>query len=647
MNDRILEAYLKDFVAEFDLTGATEADAFESFVNHCLVSRFYSHQFDPDDIGVGGSGDLGIDGVAIIVNDNLVNSTADVDYFRQQLRRLDVQFHFIQAKTSPHFEAATIGTLFSGVRVFFDPNVPSDANDEIRSLHAIKEHIYDASVDMDKSPRCYVHYASTGSWNGEPALVTRVEQGSRDLSQTGLFSHVEFIPTDAERLKRLHRELHRRITRELQFDRHTIVPKIQGVKEAYIGIVPCLEYLKLLVNEDGDLDRRLFYDNVRDFQGHNAVNQEIESTIATVERSDRFALLNNGVTIVAADMNKVGAAFRLSDYQIVNGCQTSHVLFLKRDIITDNIYLPIKLIVTTEVDVMNDIIQGTNRQTEVKLEAFESLNPFQKKLEELYLAMGRELPDPLYYERRSKQYEYTDARRDQVVTMPTQIKCFLAMFLNEPHSTHRYYGELLQAYRSRVFAESHSALPYYVSGMAYARAEHFLRIGDLPRGWKPPKYHMLMALRTQLLPGEAIPPLNGRKIDGYCEKLLAVLTDDGKCVATMTAAGTLIESILNGRLTGREAPTRTRLFTEELVARVGMGEADVATVSLTAGTVKDFSDVKGFGFVVGDDGVDYFVHYTDIASSGYRSLDPGARVRFAPTLGERGPRATDVEAYLN
>src|SRR5687768_15661460 len=109
MKDRILEAYLKDFVTEYSLDDLTEPEAFESFVNYCLISRFYSGQFEPDDVGVGGSGDLGLDGLAIIVNDNLVRSVDDVDYFRQQLRRLDVQFHFIQSKSSAHFEAATIG----------------------------------------------------------------------------------------------------------------------------------------------------------------------------------------------------------------------------------------------------------------------------------------------------------------------------------------------------------------------------------------------------------------------------------------------------------------------------------------------------------------------------------------------------------
>src|SRR5262249_4070412 len=132
-------------------------------------------------------------------------------------------------------------------------------------------------------------------------------------------------------------------------------------------------------------------------------------------------LLNNGVTVVARDVNKVGTRFRLRDYQIVNGCQTSHILHFNQDRLADSIFVPLKLIVTVDPDVTNQIIQATNRQTEVKLEAFESLAPFQKRLEESYLALSRTREEPLYYERRSKQYEHLEVRRDRIISLATQI----------------------------------------------------------------------------------------------------------------------------------------------------------------------------------------------------------------------------------
>ena len=382
MRDQIILSYLRDFVDKFGLATLPESEAFERFVSYCVVSRHYADAFDPEEICTGGGGDLGLDGVTILVNDHIVSSKEAVDHLKKALRRLDVQFIFVQAKTSSKFEATEIGTFLSGVRQFFGAVLPKDANSKIRELHAVKDHIYASSVDFDHNPSCHLYYSSTGTWTQHEPFKTRIDQGKGDLEQTGLFGSIEFVPMDIEALKSTYRELNHKIIREIQFDKHTILPQIGGVQEAYIGIVPCVEYLKLLTNEDGSLNRRLFYDNVRDFQGNNPVNREIEATIKDGTTRDRFALLNNGVTIVARDINKVGAKFKIVDFQIVNGCQTSHILYNNRAYLSSQAHLPLKLIVTTDVDVTNQIIQGTNRQTEVKLEAFESLAPFQKKLEE-------------------------------------------------------------------------------------------------------------------------------------------------------------------------------------------------------------------------------------------------------------------------
>jgi cold shock protein len=61
------------------------------------------------------------------------------------------------------------------------------------------------------------------------------------------------------------------------------------------------------------------------------------------------------------------------------------------------------------------------------------------------------------------------------------------------------------------------------------------------------------------------------------------------------------------------------------------------------GTVKWFSDDKGFGFITPDEGGrDLFVHYTGIDGDGYRSLAEGAKVTFEEETGDKGPKAVNV-----
>ena len=65
---------------------------------------------------------------------------------------------------------------------------------------------------------------------------------------------------------------------------------------------------------------------------------------------------------------------------------------------------------------------------------------------------------------------------------------------------------------------------------------------------------------------------------------------------------------------------------------------------MPTGTVKWFSDEKGFGFITPDDGSsDLFVHQTAIKSDGFRTLDEGAKVSFETEAGPKGPRAVSVE----
>ena len=64
---------------------------------------------------------------------------------------------------------------------------------------------------------------------------------------------------------------------------------------------------------------------------------------------------------------------------------------------------------------------------------------------------------------------------------------------------------------------------------------------------------------------------------------------------------------------------------------------------MAKGSVKWFSDQKGYGFIVPDDGgKDLFVHHSNIEGTGFKTLAEGQKVEFEPAEGKKGPEATKV-----
>lgn len=64
---------------------------------------------------------------------------------------------------------------------------------------------------------------------------------------------------------------------------------------------------------------------------------------------------------------------------------------------------------------------------------------------------------------------------------------------------------------------------------------------------------------------------------------------------------------------------------------------------MATGTVKWFNEAKGFGFITPEDGSkDLFVHFSNIATEGYKTLPEGASVTFEARQGQKGPEAVNV-----
>ena len=66
--------------------------------------------------------------------------------------------------------------------------------------------------------------------------------------------------------------------------------------------------------------------------------------------------------------------------------------------------------------------------------------------------------------------------------------------------------------------------------------------------------------------------------------------------------------------------------------------------NIVKGTVKWFNETKGFGFIQQESGPDVFAHFSEIASSGFKTLTEGQQVEFSVVQGQKGPNAVNITA---
>jgi hypothetical protein len=584
--NQIVKSFLDTHVKEYGIESLKTEIAFEHFCNRLIVNKYVIERFAPEDV-MTDDGEIGLDGIAIIINDMLVIDDDTLNDALKSSTKLAIRFVFIQAKTSDKFDGDEIGTFCFGVKSFFLPKeTRPKTNDKIERLIRLKDIIYTKSVDFSEMPRLDLFYICCGKWNEETSLSDRVKIECNYFKGSQNFGTVNFYPYDNEKIIITFKELKKKISKMVLMEKKFTFSTMPSIKQAYGGLIKCKGFINILQDNEGNMLRNIFEDNVRDFQGYNPVNTEIKNTIVNISERKWFSVLNNGLTIIAKRIDPVGDEIEIFDYQIVNGCQTSYVLFNNKEKLTDEMYLFVKIIEVEDQNVLDRLIYTTNRQTEVKSEAFASTKPFHKRLEDFYNSI--EPKSRLYYERRSKQYDLVDSvNKNKVITLSSQIYSYISMFLNAPHSTHRYYGEVLHAYDKQLFSEGSLYEPYYISAYFFYFVNLSIRSGKISKPkYQHFKYHLICAMRALAVGKEILHP-SSHTLRKQCNYLMNMLRSETELDNLLSIATTCLdEAILTSSNTPSENMHRSKELTQILLDIVsGYSIAKNSTSYLKKGDV--------------------------------------------------------------
>ena len=648
----ILLSHFKKFREEHGFQSASDSEAFEAFAFFLTSKRYHCDQVSFDDSLIGGGNDGGLDAVIILVNGRPIYAEQEIDYIIEKNGTLSIDFIFIQAKNSPKFKSGDIGTFGFGVQQFFADSPSIDLNEQVGNFISLKDRLYSEAILFSENPRVFLYYVTTGKWENQLDPKSRLEETVSTLEEKNLFSEIFTSFKGENELIELSKGLRNRSKATLTLQSCVVLPDINSVETAHVGIVSAKNYLSLITDESGNLIQTVFNDNVRDFQGNNPVNLEIEESINRSDSQDRFILLNNGITIVSQKAKRIGDEFILEGFQVVNGCQTSHILYRNSQNLTESAHLPIKLIATEDEDLTNEIVQATNRQTTVLPEAFESLRKFHKTLEDYYDAQRTHGFD-LFYERRSKQFDFQPSIKSrQIISLSRQTQSFVAVFLQEPHSVHRYFGQTLDLFRDKLYLDDHHPEPYFTAAAILAALEDYFAREDVDRKYRRWRYHIGMLFSLKALKQRSPKP-NDHRIKKHCEEILSKILD-------ISLSDTLFKqciSVLDSKLIKLPSSQKRDLHHQEsIVASLLKGfesskavsppinseiESDLEVRNL--GKISTYDSWKGFGYISREGNDDIYVHSREMKRVPLRFRYRGIPVTFTLGSNNKGSCAIRVE----
>lgn len=530
---KIIKAHLENFVKSNGLETFDENSQFEMFTNFAVITPKIGAEFELTDVTTTEADD-GIDGIAVLIDEEVVPSAEDAKkIFKADRKNHDVELVFVQAKRGEQFDLGDFLKFKESILRFVGDGTFTSTDEVQKDAHEVYEIcIKNVPKIRGGKPQVSGRFVATGIYRAPTQLEQARKKLEKDIEDLGYFSAVDIKFLGREELTKLWVSTYSGIQAELPLFSWAPLPRIDGIEEAYLIVARAKDVVEnLLKSEDGNLRSQVFEENVRSFLGsENPVNRSISETLSSPASSTRFPVMNNGITIVSPDVRVQGNTLHLENYQIVNGCQTSNVLWENRASLNDRIMVNIKVVETVNEDVFAELVRATNSQSKIEDTQFFSLRPIVKRIEQ-YFSAFQEGEGKLYFERRERQYVGRDIPVVRTFSVNTAAKAYCAMFLNRPELAFRYPKQMYEDLGELIFADTNKEIGFYCASYALYRIHILISNNVIPHNFRKFKWHLLPILRV-VLAGTDMPGTSSRKFEAYCQKVIDGLAKSGKTLKT-------------------------------------------------------------------------------------------------------------------
>ncbi|MBC8275761.1 MAG: AIPR family protein [Chloroflexi bacterium] len=219
---------------------------------------------------------------------------------------------------------------------------------------------------------------------------------------------------------------------------------------------------KELMKLQGIQDRTLFYKNVRYGIGNTRVNKSIKMTILKNSEHGNFLLYHNGLTLVCGTLDDPAPnRIRISNYAVINGCQSMLTFFENRDQLSNNLYVPIKIInLDITSPLVSDITYYANNQNSISAADQRANDAVQRSLQREFAEL---FGDNVAYVRKRGE---TVQAGSEIIEKDFAAQLIEAVYYSGPHNTHlkqKLFGEEY----NRIFSRRINAEKIYLAYILY------------------------------------------------------------------------------------------------------------------------------------------------------------------------------------
>lgn len=521
---RIIQSHLKSFATSFGLESIAEPTQFEKFCTYSILSSRYSTEFELDDVTTSEEDD-GIDGISIVINEKPCTSEDEAkQIFESTRRNHDVDLVFVQSKSGESFDLGDFLKFKEGVLRFINSDEYTIDDSVLKEAkYTFNSVLSNVPKIRNGQPSIYAYFITTGLYQKPKEIEKAKEEFKRQLKDIGYFHDVEVSILGREELRKLWVETYSGTQASLPAFSNAALPEILGINEAYLAVVKAADLVdRLLITDDGNLRGQVFEENVRAYLGDdNPVNHSIAETIIS-ESASRFPVLNNGITIVSPDVKLQGNIFHLKNFQIVNGCQTSNVLFENKENL-GNVMVNVKIVETQDEDVFAELVKATNSQSKVDDNQFLSMKPAVRRIEQYFNTIDQsEIEKKLYLERRDKQFVGQGIPALRIYSLNNAAKCVASMYCGRPELAFRYQKRMYEELGESMFANDIKEIIFYSACLTMHRFNLLVSNSTVPQNMKKFKWHILNLVKI-IICGNKNNKLNSKQAEKDANKIVEIM----------------------------------------------------------------------------------------------------------------------------